>query len=107
MTEATQAQSNTVTLNAAATSTGTELWYAWTWNEGEEGVWIKGSGSNASSVTFTDCRTYIIFVRMDPNGATVPSWDTVWNKTDDLTTQPDKTFTTNGWSGEYMLGSWG
>lgn len=44
---------------------------------------------------------------MDPNGATVPSWDTVWNKTDDLTTQPGKIFTTTGWSGEYMLGSWG
>ena len=44
---------------------------------------------------------------MDPNGATIPSWDTVWNKTDDLTTQPGKTFTTTGWSGEYMLGSWG
>ncbi len=106
-TEATQAQSSTVTLNASATSTGTELWYAWTWNEGEEGVWIKGSGSNASSVTFTNCRANIIFVRINPDGTTVPSWDAVWNKTDDLTTQPGKTFTTTGWSSEYMLGSWG
>ena len=93
-----------VTLNASATSTEPEAWYAWTWGSGE-GRWVKGSGS-ASCVVFTDVDSNIIFVRANPEMEI--GWEncSVWNQTDDLTTQLGGTFTTSGWNASRMLGSW-
>ncbi len=91
-------------LNASATCTGDEAWYAWTWGRGE-GRWVRGNGS-ASSVSFTGLDTSVIFVRSDP-GKNI-DWDngSVWNKTEDLTTQYGGTFVTSGWNDSLMEGSW-
>ena len=97
--------SKAVYLNASATCSGTEDWYAWTWTTGE-GQWIKGEG-DASRVTFSgEIGTSILFVRL-PKGET-PCWDpkNIWNKTDDLTVQMGGTFVTSGWNNDLMLGSW-
>lgn len=95
---------NGATLNASATSTEPEAWYAWTWGSGE-GRWVKGSGS-ASAVVFSDLDTNVIFVRANPEMEI--GWDngSVWNQTDDLTTQHGGTFTTTGWDANRMIGSW-
>ena len=100
-----QAQSQSVTLNATATNGDGQLWYAWTWYEGEEGVWIQGTCDNASAITFTNLRTYVIFVRMNPNGS-VPGWSAVRNQTEDLTVQTGKTFVTTGYTDSIMNGYW-
>lgn len=95
---------NGVTLNASATSTEPEAWYAWTWGNGE-GRWVKGSGS-ASGVTFTDVDSNIIFVRANPEMDIDWNNGSVWNQTDDLTTQLGRTFTTSGWNANRMIGDW-
>ena len=95
---------NGVTLNASATSTEPEAWYAWTWGSGE-GRWVKGNGS-ASAVVFTDLDSNIIFVRADPNMDIDWNNGSVWNQTDDLTTQLGGTYTTSGWNANRMIGSW-
>lgn len=92
------------------TSTGTEEFYAWTWNDTTDGVWIKGTGS-ASSVVFSGpFKANIMFVRADPtcNGTPVIN-STVWNQTEDLTTQVGGTYVTTGYGGDqnkFMLGNW-
>ncbi len=95
---------NGVTLNASATATGDEVWYAWTWGSGE-GRWIKGSG-DASAIVFTDVDSSIIFVRANPGMDIDWNNGSVWNQTDDLTTSFGHTFTTNGWASNRMLGDW-
>ncbi|MBR0337604.1 MAG: starch-binding protein [Ruminococcus sp.] len=100
----TSAPSGGVTLNASATSTGTEDWYAWTWNSDSDGHWVKGNGS-ASSVSFSgDLGSNILFVRL-PQGESA-DWSKVWNKTHDLTTQAGGTYVTSDWNNEFMEGNW-
>ena len=96
--------SNSVRLDASATSALPEVWYAWTWNDGE-GRWVKGSGS-ASSVIFTNLDSHIIFVRANPDMEIGWNNGSVWNQTGDLNTQLGKTFTTTGWSANRINGDW-
>ncbi len=100
----TKAPSNVVTLNASATSTGDEAWYAWTWGN-SDGRWVKGNGS-ASAVTFTGLDTNVVFVRSDPGKNIDWNNGSVWNKTDDQVTQYGGTFVTSGWNDSLMEGSW-
>ena len=101
----TQPPAGGVTLDASATSSGTEDWYAWTWTN-DDGHWIKGSGS-ASSVSFTgNIGSKIIFVRL-PQGQTPASdWSNIWNKTQDLDTKIGGTYKTSGWADAFMNGNW-
>ena len=102
----TSAPSGGVTLNASATSTGTEDWYAWTWNSDSDGRWIKGSGS-ASSVQFSgNIGKSIIFVRLPQGESPSADWGNIWNQTNDLTTKMGGTFKTTGWADKYMNGEW-
>ena len=96
--------SGSVVLNAAETSTEPEAWYAWTWGSGE-GRWVKGDGS-ASRVVFSGLDSNVVFVRADPNMDIDWNNGSVWNQTDDLTTQQGGTFTTTGWAANRMVGSW-
>ena len=102
----TVAPSSGVTLDASATSTGTEDWYAWTWDSGSDGRWIKGSGS-ASSVQFSgNIGKSIIFVRLPQGESPSADWGNIWNQTNDLTTKMGGTFKTTGWADKYMNGEW-
>ena len=97
--------SGSVVLNASATNTGDEAWYAWTWSNDNDGIWVKGEG-DASHVVFSGVKSNIIFVRANP--AEQIDWNngSVWNQTDDLQTQQGGTYTTNGWNSQRMVGSW-
>lgn len=97
--------SNTVTFNGAATSNGAEKWYAWTWCT-SSGRWVEGSGSG-STVTFSGLEANVIFVRSDPSKTIDWNNNSVWNKTENQTTVQGGTFTTTGWNGDIMNGSWG
>jgi len=102
----TAAPSSGVTLDASATSKGTEDWYAWTWDSGSDGRWIKGSGS-ASSVQFSgNIGKSIIFVRLPQGESPSADWGNIWNQTNDLTTKMGGTFKTTGWADKYMNGEW-
>ena len=102
----TSAPSGGVTLNASATSTGTEDWYAWTWNSDSDGHWVKGNGS-ASSVQFSgNIGKSIIFVRLPQGESPSADWGNIWNQTNDLTTKMGGTFKTPGWADKYMNGEW-
>lgn len=102
----TSAPSGGVTLNASATSTGTEDWYAWTWNSDSDGHWVKGNGS-ASSVSFSgDLGSNILFVRLPQGESPSADWGNIWNQTNDLTTKMGGTFKTTGWADKYMNGEW-
>ena len=102
----TSAPSGGVTLNASATSTGTEDWYAWTWNSDSDGHWVKGNGS-ASSVQFSgNIGKSIIFVRLPQGESPSADWGNIWNQTNDLTTKMGGTFKTTGWADKYMNGEW-
>ena len=95
-----------VTLNASATSTGTEDWYAWTWSSDSDGHWVKGNGS-ASSVQFSgNIGKSIIFVRLPQGESPSVDWGNIWNQTNDLTTKLGGTFKTTGWADKYMNGEW-
>ena len=98
------APSNGVVLNASATSEGNEAWWAWTWGSGE-GRWIKGDGS-ASHIVFKDVDTSIIFARVNPELDADWNNGSVYNQTDDLSTQFGGTYTTTGWASQRMVGSW-
>lgn len=81
---------------------GDEDFWAWTWNDNTDGVWVKGEGE-ASAVVFShDLKTNILFARV-PKGQDA-SWNpkNVMNQTGDLTTQLGKTYKITGW----YNGSW-
>ena len=97
---------NTVTLSAAAVTTGDEVWYAWTWDTGSEGAWVYGG--TGSTITFTGLKGNVVFARINPAKGQ-PNWDdkeSVWNQTEDLVTQAGGTYTINSWGSEKMQGSW-
>lgn len=81
-----------------------EDWYAWTWNNDSDGVWITPD----SNLTFTGLKNKVIFARVKP-GET-PDFDTtVYNKTADLDVVNGGTYTLTGWTGaenKIMDGTW-
>ena len=96
---------NSVVLNASATSALPEKWYAWTWSSDSDGKWIEGNGE-ASRVVFTGLSANVIFARVNPDMDVDWNNGSVWNQTDDLSTQMGGTFTTTGWAANRMIGSW-
>ena len=88
--------------NNGADYTNGAVWYAWTWNDANDGMWVKGrTTSTSGKYMFTPMKANVKFVRMNPSGA--PSWDSnvVWNQTGDLVVIGE-TFTLNGW----LTGYW-
>lgn len=96
--------SNGAKLDASAIAKGDEAWYAWTWTDGE-GRWVKADG-NGSVVTFSGLDSHVIFVRSDPSMDIDWNNGSVWNQTDNLSTQYGGTFTANGWAANRMTGGW-
>ena len=97
-----------VYLNAANCTSGDEIWYAWTWNNQNDGKWVMGT-MQGNLLKFAPAKNNIIFVRMDPNSSSVvPSWGAAWNQTGDLSTVGyiGKTFTVNWGDNGSMYGSW-
>ncbi len=70
------------------------VWYAWTWNDGEEGTWVAEAEGK-----FTGLRQKVNFIRMNPTDA--PNWDNEWNRTGDLTVEPGKTYVIDSWGDTY------
>ena len=70
------------------------VWYAWTWNDGEEGTWVAEAEGK-----FTGLREKVNFIRMNPAGA--PDWSKEWNRTGDLTVEPGKTYVIDSWGDTY------
>lgn len=70
------------------------VWYAWTWNDGEEGTWVAEAEGK-----FTGLKEKVNFIRMNPTGA--PNWDNEWNRTGDLTVEPGKTYVIDSWGDTY------
>ena len=90
-----------------AGSNANPAWYAWVWNNGSEGKWIKGveSGDN---IVFQGAGAYtnMLVARM-PSGATSASWETCWNQSEDIVIQPGKTLAFKSWgSGNKFLIEW-
>ena len=94
-----------VILNASATNTGDEAWYAWTWEPDQEGRWVKGSG-DVSAIVFEDLDTMVIFIRANPEMDIDWHNGSVWNQTDDLTVIAGSTYVTSGWAASRMVGGW-
>lgn len=81
-----------------------EDWYAWTWNNDSDGVWITPD----SNLTFTGLKNKVIFARVKP-GETPVFDTTVYNKTADLDVVNGGTYTLTGWTGaenKIMDGTW-
>ncbi|MBR5639185.1 MAG: hypothetical protein IKW83_05410 [Muribaculaceae bacterium] len=73
------------------------VWYAWTWNNSNDGMWVKGRPTNQiGKYMFTPMKANVKFVRTNPNASVVPSWDAAWNQTGDLVVIGE-TFRLNGW----------
>jgi len=70
------------------------VWYAWTWNDGEDGAWVAETDGK-----FTGLRQKVNFIRMNPEGA--PDWSKEWNRTGDLTVEPGKTYVIDSWGDTY------
>ncbi len=70
------------------------VWYAWTWNDGEEGTWVAEAEGK-----FSELRQKVNFIRMNPEGA--PDWSKEWNRTGDLTVEPGKTYVIDSWGDTY------
>lgn len=90
---------------------GNEDWLAWTWNEGEDGEWVRPDGS----MTFNGLKAKVKFVRV-PSGTAVTDgvWDetfeeSVWNYSLDLDVQDGRTFTLINYyqdGSKKMYGEW-
>jgi len=98
-----------VYLNAAACTTGDEVWYAWTWNNDNDGKWVQGIVVDKNVLKFVPVKNNIIFARLDPTASNVPSWEARWNQTGNLSTQGyiGKTFTASWGNDDAINGSWG
>ena len=95
----------TATLSNTGYSFGNENWYAYTWtDDGSKWRWIQLGDDNVA----TGLHENVIFCRVDKN-ASSPSFDYVWNQTEDLKTKDGGTFTITSWNeGAYgnLSGYW-
>ena len=97
---------NDVTFEPGAASEADPAWFAWVWNDGSEGTWIKGTASG-SNVIFAGAAEYgnILVVRM-PNGSTSADWDTCWNQSEDVKMQSGTLYFTGWGSGKKFNIGW-
>lgn len=85
------------------------IWLAWTWNENENGTWVRAD----ENMTFSGLNNKVIFVRANPNidisadvwGETMDPY--VWNYTNELDVQDGGTYTLSGFDDKKMNGNWG
>ena len=89
---------NRVTLNATGFDNDGAYFYAWTWGS-SDGHWVvaDADSSDVAHIYFSNLDSKVIFVRMNPQAGSNPSWDYKWNQTGDLDTQQGGTFTLTGW----------
>ena len=103
----------TATLDVSAVAQNNEDWLAWTWNEGEDGVWVRPD----ENLTFRGLNDKVKFARV-PTGTSVTGgvWDAafennVWNYTedDDADVQDGQTLILTGYyqnNTKYIAGYW-
>lgn len=100
-------ESNDVTFEPGDASVADPAWFAWVWNDGSAGHWVKGtvSGSNIIFATAADYDNMLV-ARM-PTGSTEGDWSKCWNQSEDIAVQQGKTLYFTGWgSGNKFLIGW-
>lgn len=92
---------------------GNEIWYVYTYNTGEDGIWIQSTGKTDDGyLKFSGLRDKLNFVRLDKskeNESDFPDFKFKWNQTDDLDTQNNKVYRLTSWNGGYgdnYSGTW-
>lgn len=84
---------------------GDEVWYAYTYNDGEDGVWIPSSETTSDGyLKFSGLRDKLNFVRLDASKASesdFPDFKYKMNQTDDLTAEHQKVYRLTSWNGGY------
>lgn len=105
--------SKSAALNVTAVARGDEDWLAWTWNEGEDGVWVRPD----SNLVFRGLNDNVKFARV-AKGTDITGgvWDAafesnVWNYTedDDQTVQDGQTLILTEYyhdNSKYIAGYW-
>ena len=89
---AAQLQAAQVYLDAQAPySDSNPQWKVWTWADGQTGSWVTGTTLSNGLVEFTVNQANLQFVRFSTDG------NTEWNRTVDLSTVDDATYTITGW----------
>ncbi len=82
------------------------LWYAYTWSTGTDSEWIEGTllekdanNNRKYQFNYNPSKTNVIFVRMNPYGSNIPSFDdgTKWNQTENWSFVEGRTYTITGW----------
>ena len=83
------------------------VWFAWVWNSGQNGKWIKGEEDASGNIVFAGAGAYtdMLIARM-PTGSTSGDWASCWNQSQDIKVQADKTLRFGGWSGNNFLVEW-
>ena len=95
-----------VTFEPGEASASDPAWFAWVWNDGSEGTWIKGTASG-SNVVFSGAADYgnILVVRMK-TGSESADWDTCWNQSEDVKMQSGTLYFTGWGSGNKFTIGW-
>ena len=82
-------------------------WFAWVWNTGSEGKWIKGEPTG-SDIIYPGAAAYgnMLVARM-PSGSAEGDWSKCWNQSEDIQVQAGKTLAFKSWgSGNKFLIEW-
>ena len=105
------ASSTSIYVNATACTTGDEVWYAWTWNNENDGKWVKGV-AQGNLLKFVAVKNNMLIVRMNAHpaeGVVLPSWAAEWNRTPETVSTVGnigKTYTI-GWYNDNSGKIWG
>ncbi len=92
MSLAAQLQGAQVFLSVSAPySNDNPLWKVWAWADGQNGYWVQGTVLSNGLIEFTVNDDNLQFVRMNSAGSQE------WNRTVNLRTVADATYTINGW----------
>ena len=90
-----------------AASVDNPAWFAWVWNTGSEGHWIKGVASG-DNIVYPGAAAYgnMLVARM-PSGSAEGDWSKCWNQSEDIIVQAGKTLAFKSWgSGNKFLIEW-
>lgn len=100
----------TVRLEFPNTNQNNDVWYAWSYSTANgRGSWRAGTsvGDNLLEFEVYSGKDKIIFVRMNSDNSSVPSWEAKLNQTGDITVQAGKTYVIPGVEGtSNMAGFW-
>lgn len=75
-------------LNVSQINAGNVCWFAWTWNNSNDGRWVAAQGTDPASLKLNGLSPNLAIVALDPakcNNGTAPTWDAKLAQTGDLT----------------------